>query len=77
MDYSIPKKKGTTIAAPHVRPIITLERPDVKEKIAPSEYIEHKCHNDPGDPKSPLQEGNYRSKRYRGPTYVRLYGEGT
>ena len=52
MDYSIPKKKGTKIAAPHVRPIITLERPDVKDKIPPSEYIEHKCHNDPGDPKS-------------------------
>ena len=66
MDYTIPKKKGTKIIAPLVRPIITLERPESKEKIPPSEYIEHKCHNDPGDSKS----GQYVVK-------IPRYGSGT
>ena len=66
MDLKIPKKKGMKIVAPIVRPIITLERPEPKEKIPPSEYIEHKCHNDPGDVKS----GQYVVK-------IPRYGSGT
>ena len=66
MDYTIPKKKGTKVVSPMVRPIISLERPEAKEKIPPSEYIEHKCHNDPGDIKS----GQYVVK-------IPRYGSGT
>lgn len=36
MDYTIPKKKGTKIIAPLVRPIITLERLESKDKIPPT-----------------------------------------
>jgi hypothetical protein len=64
--YTIPKKKGSKIVAPLVRPIIPLQRPEATEKIPPSEYIEHKCHNDPGDAKS----GQYVVK-------IPRYGSGT
>ena len=66
MEYTIPKKKGTKIVAPVVRPIITLERSEAEDKIPPSEYIEHKFHNDPGDNKS----GQYVVK-------IPRYGSGT
>ena len=66
MAYTIPKKKGKKVAAPPVRPIITLERPETTEKIPPSEYIEHKCHNVPGDSTS----GQYTVK-------IPRYGSGT
>ena len=64
--YTIPKKKGSKVIVPLVRPIISLERPEATEKIPPSEYIEHKCHNDPGDAKS----GQYVVK-------IPRYGSGT
>ena len=47
MEYKIPKKNKSK-SLELVNPIILLERPE-KEELEPSEYIDHTCHNTPGN----------------------------
>ena len=47
MEDKIPKKNKFK-SLELVNPIIPLERPE-KEDLKPSEYIDHKCHNAPGN----------------------------